>query len=124
MRFAYQNNDKKLLNFVENTLQKIAFGGVFDQINGGFSRYSVDKKWHIPHFEKMLYDNAQLISLYVKGYQLTKKDTYKDVVFETLEFVKNELTSSEGMFYSSLDADSYNKENKPKEGAYYTWEKE
>lgn len=124
MRFAHQNNDKKLLNYVENTLQKIAFGGVFDQINGGFSRYSVDKKWHIPHFEKMLYDNAQLISLYSKAYQLTKNETYKKVVFKTSEFVKNELTSSEGMFYSSLDADSYNKENKIEEGAYYTWKKE
>lgn len=124
LRFAHQNNDKELLSYVEKTLQKIAFGGVFDHINGGFSRYSVDKKWHIPHFEKMLYDNAQLVSLYAKAYQLTQKEVYKEVVFNTLQFVKKELTSPEGMFYSSIDADSYNLEKKLEEGAYYTWQKD
>ncbi|MGJ8745458.1 thioredoxin domain-containing protein [Polaribacter sp.] len=123
LRIAYQNNDKNLMKHIENTLDKMAFGGIFDQINGGFSRYSVDKKWHIPHFEKMLYDNAQLVSLYAKAYQITKNETYKEVVFETLDFVKNELTSPEGMFYSSLDADSYNHEHILEEGAYYSWTK-
>ncbi len=124
MRYAFQNNDDQLMKHVENTLDKMAFGGVFDQINGGFSRYSTDKKWHIPHFEKMLYDNAQLVSLYSKAYQITKNNTYKNVVFETLEFIEKELTSPEGVFYSSLDADSYSKTNKLEEGAYYTWTKE
>ena len=64
LRYAYQNNDKELLEFVNLTLTKMAYGGVFDQIGGGFSRYSVDAKWHVPHFEKMLYDNGQLVSLY------------------------------------------------------------
>lgn len=123
IRYAYQNDNKELMKHVENTLNKIAFGGVFDQINGGFSRYSTDKKWHIPHFEKMLYDNAQLVSLYSSAYQITKNETYKEVVFETLNFIKNELTSPEGMFYSSLDADSYNRENILEEGAYYSWTK-
>ena len=123
MRYAYQNEDEKLIKHVENTLNRMAFGGVYDQLNGGFSRYSTDKKWHIPHFEKMLYDNAQLVSLYSKAYQISKNDTYKEVVFETLEFVKNELTSPEGMFYSSLDADSYNEENILEDGAYYSWKK-
>ncbi len=123
MRYAYQNEDEELMKHIENTLHKMAFGGVYDQLNGGFSRYSTDKKWHIPHFEKMLYDNAQLVSLYSKAYQITKNETYKEVVFETLEFVKNELTSPEGMFYSSLDADSYNEENVLEEGAYYSWKK-
>jgi uncharacterized protein YyaL (SSP411 family) len=124
MRYAFQNSDKQLMNHVQNTLDKMAFGGIYDQINGGFSRYSTDKKWHIPHFEKMLYDNAQLVSLYSKAYQITKNETYKNVVFETLEFVEKELTASEGVFYSSLDADSYNTENVLEEGAYYSWTKE
>ena len=124
LRYAHQNKDKKLLNSVEKTLNKMAFGGIFDQVNGGFSRYSTDKKWHVPHFEKMLYDNAQLVSLYAKAYQLTKNKIYKNIVLETLEFVKNDLTSAEGMFYSSLDADSYTPKNVLEEGAYYTWTKE
>ncbi len=124
LRYAYQNKNKEMMEYVEKTLHKMAFGGVFDQINGGFSRYSTDKKWHIPHFEKMLYDNAQLVSLYSSAYQITKNETYKNVVFETLEFVKNELTSPEGIFYSSLDADSFNHENILEEGAYYSWTKE
>lgn len=123
MRYAFQNTDTQLMDHVVNTLDKMAFGGVFDQVNGGFSRYSTDKKWHIPHFEKMLYDNAQLVSLYSKAYQITKNDTYKNVVFETLEFIKNELTSPEGVFYSSLDADSYTIDTVLEEGAYYTWTK-
>jgi len=123
MRYAFQNTDTQLMDHVVNTLDKMAFGGVFDQVNGGFSRYSTDKKWHIPHFEKMLYDNAQLVSLYSKAYQITKNDTYKNVVFETLEFIKNELTSPEGVFYSSLDADSYTIDTILEEGAYYTWTK-
>ncbi len=124
MRYAFQNNDTQLMAHVENTLDKMAFGGIFDQLNGGFSRYSTDKKWHIPHFEKMLYDNAQLVSLYSKAYQISKNNTYKNIVFETLEFIEKELTSSEGVFYSSLDADSYSSTNKLEEGAYYTWTKE
>lgn len=123
MRYAFQNTDTQLMNHVENTLDKMAFGGIYDQINGGFSRYSTDKKWHIPHFEKMLYDNAQLVSLYAKAYQITKNDTYKNVVFETLGFIQKELTSPEGVFYSSLDADSYNTSNILEEGAYYSWTK-
>ncbi|MFY0630479.1 MAG: thioredoxin domain-containing protein [Flavobacteriaceae bacterium] len=124
LRYAHQNKDKELLKYVENTLLKMSFGGVFDHLEGGFSRYSVDKKWHIPHFEKMLYDNAQLVSLYSDAYALTKNDEYKNVVFKTLEFVQNELTSPEGGFYSSLDADSYTSENVLEEGAYYIWTKE
>ena len=124
MRYAYQNNDTKVLEHVKNTLHKMAFGGVFDHINGGFSRYSTDKKWHIPHFEKMLYDNAQLVSLYSNAYQLTKDETYKEVVFKTLDFIKEELTSPEGAFYSSLDADSYTDKNTLEEGAYYFWTKD
>ena len=124
LRDAYQNNDKELQDYVNLTLTNIAYGGVFDQVGGGFSRYSVDAKWHVPHFEKMLYDNAQLVSLYSDAYLITKKPLYKDVVFETLEFVKRELTNSNGAFYSSLDADSTTKTGKLEEGAFYVWQKD
>src|SRR5690606_39283765 len=79
---------------------------IYDQLGGGFARYSTDEKWHVPHFEKMLYDNAQLVSLYSNAYKITKKPLYKEVVEETLDFVAREMTNKEGGFYSSLDADS------------------
>ncbi len=123
LRQAYQNNDIELQNYVNNTLTNIAYGGVYDQIGGGFSRYSVDTKWHVPHFEKMLYDNAQLVSLYSDAYLITKNPLYKNVVLETLDFVKRELTHEEGTFYSSLDADSTTPEGKLEEGAFYVWTK-
>lgn len=122
MREAYQNNNENLQKYVNLTLTKIAYGGVFDHIGGGFSRYSVDDKWHVPHFEKMLYDNAQLVSLYSDAYLITKNPLYKEVVFETLKFVKQELTNSNGTFYSSLDADSHTQSGELKEGAFYIWQ--
>ena len=119
LRHGIQYNNEKLLNYVYVTLDQIAYGGVYDHIGGGFARYSTDSRWHVPHFEKMLYDNAQLVSLYSKAYQITKKPLYKEVVLETLEFIKREMTNSEGVFYSSLDADSLTKEGELEEGAYY-----
>jgi len=124
MRYAHQTNDKELLDFVNLTLTKIAYGGIYDHVGGGFSRYSVDGKWHVPHFEKMLYDNAQLVSLYSDAYLLTKNTLYKEVVEETLDFIKNEMTTSEGAFYASFDADSDNTEGELEEGAFYVWQKE
>ncbi|WP_282073890.1 thioredoxin domain-containing protein [Polaribacter atrinae] len=124
MRYGYQFNDLNINNHVETTLTKMAFGGIYDQINGGFSRYATDKKWHIPHFEKMLYDNAQLVSLYAKAYQKDKKELYKTVIEETLNFVNQELTDQNGTFFSSLDADSKNKKNELEEGAYYYFTKQ
>ena len=123
LRYAYQNNDTELLDFVNLTLKKMAYGGVFDQIGGGFSRYSVDAKWHIPHFEKMLYDNGQLVSLYTDAYLITKNEIYKDIVTETLKYIKQEMTTSNGAFYSSLDADSNTSEGELEEGAFYVWTK-
>ena len=123
LRYAISANNSKIVNFVNTTLTKMAFGGIFDQIGGGFARYSVDKKWHVPHFEKMLYDNAQLVSLYAEAYLATKNVLYKNTVYETLKFVKNELTSKEGAFYASLDADSLNSKEKLEEGAFYVWKK-
>jgi hypothetical protein len=124
LREAYQNNNTDLQIYVNLTLTKIAFGGVFDHVGGGFSRYSVDDKWHIPHFEKMLYDNAQLVSLYSDAYLITKNPLYKEVVFETLAFVKRELTGANGTFYSSLDADSTTPSGELEEGAFYVWKAE
>lgn len=124
LRYAIQANDNLILNYVNTSLTNMAYGGINDQIGGGFSRYSVDKKWHVPHFEKMLYDNGQLVSLYAETYQATKNELYKKTVYETLEFVERELTTNEGAFYSSLDADSINEEGKLEEGAFYVWKKE
>ncbi|NNC69558.1 MAG: thioredoxin domain-containing protein, partial [Flavobacteriaceae bacterium] len=124
LRYAHQNDDDKLLEYVTTTLTKMAYGGVYDQVGGGFSRYSVDDKWHVPHFEKMLYDNAQLVSLYSDAYLLTKDELYKTTVEETLDFVKRELTNKQGIFYSSLDADSLDENEELEEGAYYVWKKD
>jgi uncharacterized protein YyaL (SSP411 family) len=121
LRYAIQANDNKILDYVNTSLTKMAYGGINDQIGGGFSRYSVDEKWHVPHFEKMLYDNGQLVSLFSEAYQATKNELYKKTVFETLEFIDRELTTKEGAFYSSLDADSNNAKGKLEEGAFYVW---
>lgn len=124
LRYGYQTKNEEILQFVKNTLTKISYGGVYDHAGGGFSRYSTDEKWHVPHFEKMLYDNAQLVSLYSDAFLLTKDPWFKDVVYETLEFVSRELTNPEGVFYSSLDADSKNITGELEEGAFYVWKKE
>jgi uncharacterized protein YyaL (SSP411 family) len=121
LRFAFQKNDMKLFDFVNLTLTRMAHGGIFDTVDGGFSRYSVDNKWHVPHFEKMLYDNGQLISLYSDAYKLTKNPLYKEVIEKTLSFIERELMNSEGGFYCALDADSLNAENHLEEGAFYVW---
>lgn len=123
LRYAYQNKNAKLLKFVNLTLTKMAFGGLFDTVGGGFSRYSVDMKWHVPHFEKMLYDNAQLVSLYANAYKLTQNSHYKNTIEKTLSFVEKNFLSPTNGFYSALDADSLTTENKLEEGAFYVWTK-
>lgn len=121
LRYAYQNKDAELLSFVNLTLTKMAYGGLFDPIAGGFSRYSVDIKWHVPHFEKMLYDNGQLVSLYSEAYKLTENTLYKEIIEKTLVFVSKEWKTLEGGFYSALDADSLNEKKHLEEGAFYVW---
>ena len=124
LRYGHQNQDQEILDYVNITLQQIAFGGVNDQVGGGFSRYSTDTKWHVPHFEKMLYDNAQLVSLYSDAYLATQNELYKETVYQTLSYIAREMTTEQGGFYSALDADSLDKEGILEEGTYYVWTKE
>ena len=124
LRYQHHYNDPKIFKYIKTSLTKMAYGGIYDQIGGGFSRYSVDDRWHIPHFEKMLYDNAQLVSIYSKAYLQDKNELYKNVVQETLGFVNDELNANNGAFYSSLDADSLNTQGELEEGAFYVWTKQ
>lgn len=108
----------------ETTLSKIALGGIHDPIEGGFSRYAVDSHWHIPHFEKMGYDNGQLLSVFSEAYLERPIPLYKDRIYSIYRFLKNRLQQQSGGFSCALDADSLNAEEKPEEGAYYVWKKE
>ena len=123
-RYGYQNKDSAILQYVDTTLTKMAWGGLFDTVEGGFSRYAVDIKWHVPHFEKMLYDNGQLLSVYADAYKRTKNILYKEVIEKTIQFCDNELLNDKKGYFASLDADSLNDKNHLEEGAFYSWTKE
>ncbi|MEK6564194.1 MAG: thioredoxin domain-containing protein [Candidatus Omnitrophota bacterium] len=125
-RYYYKTGNKKALEMVENTLSHMADGGIHDHLGGGFHRYSTDREWFLPHFEKMLYDQAMLAKAYLEAYQITKKEKYAQAARDIFDYVLKDMTSLEGGFYSAEDADSAPDSKYPekkKEGAYYVWTK-
>ncbi|PIR21979.1 MAG: hypothetical protein COV44_10325 [Deltaproteobacteria bacterium CG11_big_fil_rev_8_21_14_0_20_45_16] len=117
MRHYFVTKNNHCLEILEKSLKAMIFGGIYDQVGGGFHRYSTDHAWHTPHFEKMLYDNALMLDVLVEAWQLTKKDLYREVALDIIDWLKREMTSAQLGFFSSIDADSNHEE-----GEFYVWQ--
>ncbi len=121
LRYYRRTNDRDILKMATLTLEKMAGGGIYDHVGGGFHRYSTDRKWLVPHFEKMLYDNAILATTYLEGYQATGNHEFQRIVQEILHYTERDMTSPEGAFYSATDADSLSPKGHMEEGVFFTW---
>jgi len=121
LRYYHRSGKKEFLEMAERTLEKMAAGGMYDQAGGGFHRYSVDAGWQIPHFEKMLYDNALLVVAYLEGFQLTGRGLFRHIATEILDYVSRDMTSPGGAFFSATDADSLTLDGHRDEGYFFTW---
>lgn len=122
LRYYRRTGDRKVLEIATKTLDKMASGGIYDHVGGGFHRYSTDKYWLVPHFEKMLYDNALLVIDYLEAYQVTGNPEFERVVRETLRYVERDMTAPTGAFYSATDADSLTPDGHREEGYFFTWD--
>ncbi len=121
LHWAVTTRDQEVETHVNTSLVKMAWGGIYDQLGGGFSRYSVDARWHVPHFEKMLYDNAQLMGTYARGFTYFKNPLFREITQGIFTFLQRELQAPGGGYYASLDADSNDASGESREGAYYVW---
>jgi len=121
LRYHRRTGDKEVLHIAKMTLEKMAAGGIYDHVGGGFHRYATDRQWQVPHFEKMLYDNALLSLAYVEAYQATGDKNLKRVTKEILNYVNRDMTSPDGAYYSATDADSLNPKGHQEEGYFFTW---
>ncbi|MGB5986386.1 MAG: thioredoxin domain-containing protein, partial [Desulfobacterales bacterium] len=121
LRYGWRSQDPAFLQMATQSLEKMARGGLYDQIGGGFHRYATDQAWQVPHFEKMLYDNALLVPAYLEAFQITDNPLFRDIATQTLHYVIREMTAPQGAFYTASDADSLTPGGEREEGYYFTW---
>ena len=124
MRFSNEYSNQEMKDFVYNSLMQISRGGINDRIDGGFHRYTVDNAWHIPHFEKMLYDNAQLLSVYSNAFKVFKEERFKSELYNIYRFLESKMTGEDNLIYSSISADTNYEDGTKSEGDFYVWQVE